>query len=253
MKKQFKLMAMLALGAAAIFIQSCKEVDEEPVVKADPVCYMLTSKVDGETTTYTYNAENQVISANYLGTITNFTYADGKLTSANDGTTTSAFVYEGTSTLPSRVNLSENGKSTGYIIMEYDNNKQITKVETHDETGQATTVNFITYDAAGNMTGMQVDEWNVDTEEFETWVTFTGITNDGKKNPYQTSLALVYANNEDPVVFGKTNITGGNLVVFGQAVPFTATSTYNDNDYATSTTINVVGETTVYDYTFNCK
>lgn len=253
MKKHLKLMAMLTLGAPAIFIQSCKEVEEEPIVKADPVCYMLTSNADGETTTYSYNATNQVITANANGNNTTFTYTDGKLASANDGYTTSTFVYDANSSVPTRVNLTEDGASAGYIVMEYDNNKLITKVETHDETGQITTVNSITYDAAGNMTGMKADEWNADIEEFETWVTFTDITTDGKKNPFQTSLALIYANIEDPVIFGKTNITGGNLSVFGQAIPFTASSTYNENNYATSTTINIFGETTVYEYTFNCK
>jgi YD repeat-containing protein len=252
MKNSTKFLAMLVLGASALFNQSCKEVEEEPTPPADPTCYMLTSNMDGELTTYTYNASNQLVSAERSGTTTTFTYTDGKLMGANDGYTQSTFVYTGAETQPSRVNLKEDNVDAGYIIMEYENGL-ITKTEFHDETGQITTVNYTTYDANGNLTGLQFDEWDSDSEEFVTFVTFTGMTNDGKKNPFQTSLALIYSNIEEAVVFGKTNITGGNLVVFGQSVPFTATNTYNSNNYATSTVINVFGETTTYEYTFDCK
>lgn len=253
MKNHFKLLTLIALGASAIFIPSCKEVEEEPTTPADPTCYMLTSNIDGDITTYTYNSDNQVISAKYDGTTTTFTYTNGKLTSANDGYTESTFVYEAGATQPTRVNLVEDSTNAGYIIMEYNSNNLITKVEYHDETDQIQTVNYVTYDAVGNLTALQIDEWNEDLEDFMTFVTFANITNDGKKNPFQTSLALIYANIDEPVVYGKTNITGGSLVVFGQAVPFTATNTYNDNDYATSTVINIFGETSSYEYTFNCK
>ena len=252
MKNQFKLFMLIALGATAIFIQSCKEVEDEPSTTTDPTCYMLTSDIDSVLTTYAYNSDNMVISATTEGETTTFSYTDGKLTGANDGITQSTFIYEANANTPNRINLTENDTAAGYIILESSNNL-ITKIEYHDQTDQIQTVNYVTYDADGNLTSLQIDEWDPEFEEFATFVTFTGITNDGKKNPFQTSLALICANIDEAVVYGKTNITGGNLVVFGQALPFTAVNTYNDNDYSTSTTINALGLITSYQYTFDCK
>jgi hypothetical protein len=248
MKNSFKILAVLALGASAIFLHSCTEVEEpEPAV---PVCYMSTLVDDGDTTTYIYNSDNQIVQSVYDGDTVIYEYSGGRLSTIVDGLLESTFIYDA-GNLPSRINNKFDGIDAGYIIVE-SSGGNITKVEIHDETGQATEVTNVTY-TDGKISSLIADEWNADSSEFETTAQITNIMTDGKKNPYQTSLALIMANYDNPLAYGTDNMVSGDLDFDGQSVPVVVTHTYNANDYPENTNLTILGFPVSTSYTFDCK
>ncbi|MDB4107121.1 hypothetical protein OAD66_01250 [Bacteroidia bacterium] len=251
MKKTFNLLMILALGAAVFTLNSCSEEPAEDPTPAETICYLTQSEEDGEVTTYSYDSDNNVISSISYGDTTTFEYSGGRLNLAYDGSTEATFIYE-SGNVPSRINLQEDGQSDGYIIMT-NTNGNITKIEQHDVDDQIQDVTFATYDANGNLLSVINETWDADLKEFETMAEITNIVTDGKKNPYSTSLALIYADLENPLNFGQSNIVSGDFVVFDQAVPVTSSYTYNANNYPTSSVLTALGEETIFNFTYNCK
>lgn len=255
MKKTFKMMALLALGASAVFLNGCKDVEDpiDPIDPVDPVvtCKMNTSSNDGEVTTYMYNTSDQVISSETGGETTTYEYdTEGKMTTATAGTTVSTCTYSG-GFFPSRVDVTDNGVNDGYYIMEEDANG-ITKIEEHDDEGEISAVTYATYDTDGNVTRIQIDTWEPNTMEFITIADIQNIVTDTMNNPFYGNFALIFANIDGLTVYGKTNFLSGDFEVFGQSLPATATHTYNDHDLPLTTTFNAAGETTDFIYTYTC-
>jgi hypothetical protein len=212
---------------------------------------MTSTTDDGDVTAYVYNASNQVISSTYDGVSTAYEYSGGRLSTAFDGTTEATFIYT-SGNIPSRVNLLEDGVNAGYWIIE-NTDGNITKIELHDADDVVSEVTVATY-TGGALSTILVQSYNYDTEEFETGTQVSGITNDGKSNPYNTNFALIYANIDNPLILGKNNLTGGNLVFGGENIPFTIAHTYNTNNYPLISTITIpgLGSNTV-SYVYDCK
>jgi len=252
MKKTFNLLMLLALGAGVFTLNSCsEEPTDDPTPAASPTCYMTQSTEDGDITSYTYNSDNDIVVSVYDGDTTKYEYSGGRLSLAYDGYEEATFIYT-SGNIPSRVNLKEDGVNSGYIIIE-STNSNITKIEEHDADDQIQTVTFTTYDASGNLTTMKVDEWDEETSEFYTLASISNIKTDTKKNPYTTSMALVYANMGSPFIYGQTNMISGDFTLFGQSVPVTGTHTYNGNNYPTASTLDAAGEKTEFTYMYDCK
>jgi hypothetical protein len=244
MNKSFKLLMLLALGAGMFTLNSCSE---DPV----PVCYMTTSVEDGTTITIAYNSDNQVVSSTYDSTTTTYEYSGGRLSTAYDGYTEATFIYT-SGNIPSRVNIKEDGLAAGYWIIE-STDGNVTKIELHDADDLVTEVTVATY-VSGNLSSMLLQEYNYDLQEYETTFQLSGIVTDGKKNPYTTSFALVYANLGSPFSFGQSNITSGNLSQSGVVLPVVATHTYNSNNYPTASSLTLGGQAvSALSYTYDCK
>ncbi len=258
MKKSFKSLTVIALGAGLLTLNACKEeVVEEPSV---PICYLTQetySDADGsDVSYYEYDSDDNLVLAVYDGDSTIFGYRNGRLVSANDKFTEATFIYGSGSTFPERINLKEGGIDYGFLIVETTNGN-ITKVEVHENDGTSgdliTEVSYITYDANGNIKSAQLDEWDEDTEEYITYLNIGNITTDDKTNPYSGSIAFFYLNNDNPLVLGVNNILTGDVTLAGTVLPYTSSYTYNDNDYPiTSSTVFFIGSNT-RTFTYNCK
>jgi|AntRauTorckE5430_2_1112549.scaffolds.fasta_scaffold01927_2 hypothetical protein len=250
MKKSFKLILVLALGAGVLTLNSCSDdAEEADPVPAIPICYMTSLTVDGNTTDFVYNSNNQVVkSIEDTDTIT-YEYSGGKLSNVYDDGLTATFIY-GSSDIPERINTKEEGEDAGYFLLE-GSNGDITKLEIYDDADELSQVTSVTYDANGNVLTVLVQSWDEEQMKLETQLQVTDILTDGKKNPYATSIALIFSNLESPLVFGKSNILSGNADFMGQNVPITSTHIYNSNNYPTSSIV-ALG---LYSgtYTFDCK
>lgn len=258
MKKSFKILTLLALGASTLFFNACSEVEEPLPPAADPICYMtqesITDDFGTETSSFTWDSDDNLVQSVYEGDTTIFEYSGGRLARAYDGYEEATIIYDA-GNIPSRINLAYDGIPAGYIILTSDGGN-ITKVENHEVEGmndQVTEVSYITYDGNGNVTAFDVDEYNEDTQMFETFLTATNIVSDGKKNPYAESFAFLYLNIDNPAALGKSNITSASISLQGQTFPYTATYTYNDNDYPLTSAITFFIGSSNYTYTYNCK
>ncbi|MFT5057223.1 MAG: hypothetical protein ACI80H_001947, partial [Pseudoalteromonas distincta] len=180
---------------------------------------------------------------------TTYEYSEGRLSSVYDGDVEATFIYA-SGNVPERINIKEDGVDAGFFILE-GSNGNITKLEIHDEAGEVTQVTNVTYDANGNALSVLVQSWDEEQMDFVTVLQVSDILTDGKKNPYATSLALVFANLESPLVFGQSNIISGNAAFMGQNIPITGTHTYNSNNYPT--TSDVAEGLYTGTYTFDCK
>jgi hypothetical protein len=253
MKIAFKSLILLALGAGMFTLNSCSDEPSDDVTPtpAEPICYMTLASEDGDSTSFNYNSTNQVISSKNDGTITTYEYSGGILSTAFDGYTEATFIYT-TGNIPSRINIKEDGKAAGYWIIE-NSSGNITKVEIHDSSDQVTEVTVATY-VSGNLSTMLLQEWDTDLKDFVTSYQLSNVITDGKKNPYSTSFALVYANSGNPFVFGKTNITSVTLTQNGVSLPATVEHTYNANNYPITSKLKLSG-TLISDnaYIYNCK
>ncbi|MFT7230107.1 MAG: hypothetical protein ACI9GO_000570 [Bacteroidia bacterium] len=249
MKKSFKLLLILALGAGVLTLNSCSDEAEEEPTPAVPVCYMTSLEVSSGTTAFLYNSDNQVVTSIEDGDTTTYEYSEGRLSSVYDGDVEATFIYA-SGNVPERINIKEDGVDAGFFILE-GSNGNITKLEIHDEAGEVTQVTNVTYDANGNALSVLVQSWDEEQMDFVTVLQVSDILTDGKKNPYATSLALVFANLESPLVFGQSNIISGNADFMGQNVPITSTHIYNSNNYPTSSIVaqGLYSGT----YTFDCK
>jgi hypothetical protein len=203
--------------------------------------------VDGTTTDFLYDSDNEVVTSIEDGDTTTYKYSGGRLSSVYDGNVEATFIYA-SGDVPERINIKEDGVDAGFFILE-GSNGNITKLEVYDETGEVTQVTNVTYDANGNVLTVLAQGW--DEEQMKLVIQVTDILTDGKKNPYSTSIALIYANLESPLVFGKSNILSGNADFMGQNVPITSTHIYNSNNYPTSSIVaqGLYSGT----YTFDCK
>ena len=251
MKKSFKLLLILALGAGVLTLNSCSDdvEEEENPIPATPICYMTSLTVDGTTTDFLYNSYNQVVASIEDEDTTTYEYSGGRLSSVYDGDVEATFIYA-SGDLPERINIKDAGVDDGYLLLE-GSNGNITKLEIYDDAGEVTQVTNVTYDANGNALSVLVQSWDEEQMDFVTVLQVSDILTDGKKNPYATSLALVFANLESPLVFGQSNIISGNADFMGQNVPITSTHIYNSNNYPTSSIVaqGLYSGT----YTFDCK
>lgn len=268
MKKTFNLLMIAALGCGVLTFSSCSdESGDDPTpgtTETSTKCYMtqeqIIDDVETETINYTYDSDDNVILAvssypGEEGDSTSFTYSGGKLASAYDGYTKSTFMYEGTSTIPNRIDIEEGGVDAGYILLTVVGNN-ITKVENHyfyesdDVIEDETTVE---YDASGNITSAIVKEYNEDTKMLEPFMELSNVVNDGKKNPRSESFAFFYMNSDNPTSFGTSNVTSASLTVSGIPTTMTASMTYNEHDYPTEMTATVLGFSNQFKMTYNCK
>lgn len=260
MKKSFKILTLLVLGAGLITFQSCKEeTDPTTPTPSTPTCYMtqeVHTDIDGSyTTDYSYDAESNLVLAVEDGDSTIFEYTAGKLTRAYDGYTEATVVYT-SGNVAERINIKEDGIDMQYLLLTTDANGNITKVEFHNLANGGDTievVNYMTYDAAGNLSTIQVDDYNYETDEFETFISASAIVTDGKKNPYAESLAFFYLNSDNPLVLGKSNVTSASVEVAGNAFPFSASFTYNSNNYPLTSAVTFFLGNDNVTYTYDCK
>jgi len=271
MRNSFKTMLILALGAGMASLSSCSEDegnDTDPMVPEAIVCYptTVTETSDGETitTTYEYNAENQLTTSSYVDgsftSTTTYAYTAGNLTTATTGTEISTFVYADGGTYPTRINTSEDGEPSYFsVITTTDGN--VTKIENsyYDENDNAILedVTTLTYEN-GMLTGAKTEAYDPDTETFETELELRDIVLDGKKAPFNQNFAFAFEQEFNPVILVAQNVLSANLIgeLEGEEIklPYTGTYTYNDNNYPVTSTQSISGFfNTDFTYEYNCK
>ena len=266
MKKTFKLLLQVTLGSSVFYLSSCSDEsgnDPEPET-AEITCYITEEKQlsDGDLTTiaYTYNSDNQVISStetedgeSYTNT---YEYSGGRLSLVAGDNSEATFIYPAASNLPERINISEDGIASEFIIIEADGTS-ITKVENHeyDDNNDAVLVDVtnFTYAADGSLMSSTTQEYDSETEEFTTTINIQNIVMDGKKNPYNGNVAYMFSNEFNPIAIASSNIVSGSLVTPAGNFPYTSVYEYNENDYPTKATVSVLGFVTVADFIFDCK
>jgi PBP1b-binding outer membrane lipoprotein LpoB len=258
MKKFLNVWMLAAIAAGVVFVSGCSEVDEptDPQGPTETTCYMTqevsSDDFETETTQFVWNAENQLVTAISDEDTTEFEYRNGKLVAAYEGASQADLVYDGSNTVPSRINLKEFGRDAGYVLIT-SSNGSVTKAEFYDdEDVMVQTVNA-TYDASNNITAFTVDMYDEEGDSLTTFLKGSNIQNDGKKNPYSESFAFVWLNIDNPVALGASNVTTAQVAIAGQNFPYTATYTYNDNDYPLTSKVAFFLGSTDLTFTYNCK
>lgn len=273
MKNTLKMMWILALGAGLFTMSSCTDDDEDPEPDGsgntgETVCYptkVVSTDSDGDDTyDYTYNSDNQLIESKntYDGDLetTTYDYTDGKLMTATSGTSVATFVYADGAAMPNRVNITEDGENSEFLIIETNSDDQITKVEYHYyDDGQAMLDFVDTYTYIDGSVETYISEtYDNETETFETDLELTDFVFDDKKSPYGGQLAFSYEGDFNPLTVTRNNLISANLIADdGQGgqlkLPYNATYEYNANKYPTSSSLTLLGQSTNIVITYNCK
>lgn len=263
MKKFLNILLLAGIAASLVVSSGCSEVDEptDPGT-TDPTsttCYMTqevsSDDFDSETTSYLWNDNNQLIRAIEDGDTTILDYQDGKLIAAYGGSSRADLVYGNGGTIPSRINIKEDGEDVGHTLLtETDGN--ITYAEFYDtESGSDVLSQKVTisYDETNNVSSFKVEIYDEDLNTFTTFLEGSNIQNDGKKNPYRESFAFVWLNIDNPVALGASNVTSAQVAIATQNFPYVANYTYNDNDYPLTSKVTFFIGNTDLTYTYNCK
>ncbi|MDG2455090.1 MAG: hypothetical protein P8N47_04695 [Bacteroidia bacterium] len=248
MKKLFKMGLILALGAGIVTQSSCKEDEENDPAPAGtaPISCMPTEVTDIEegdttTTTYEYNTNGILIQSIEVEdgetTISSYVYsADGKLSSVVTEGQTAEFIYAVGSSIPERINISEDGIPYSFIEIT-SSNGNITKIENSYYSGDEATlmdITSFTY-VNGKLNSSIAESYDEMSDSFITEVTISDITFDGKKSPFNGNLAFAFDGDIDPLAITPENLASGNIVteIESQEVtlPITGTYTYNENNY----------------------
>jgi YD repeat-containing protein len=255
MKKSFKLLILIALGAGLVTLNACKE---EPLEDPIPTisCYLTSFSEEGDAATYTLDDDNKVVSALTNGETTTFTYdVDGRLATADDGSINAVFVYDGADKMPNRINITAQGQTLAYMLIKSANDN-ITEIETHfidPNVGDiAYSRNSHTY-TGNNLATIILEQFDLNTQQFVEAGRVENITNDGKTNPLARSLAYFFMNFENPTVLGASNMTGGSVTTDGTTSPLVIQYTYNENDYPLTAAQIVDGDTTNLIFGYSCK
>ncbi len=257
MKKYFKLLFLMVLGASLLTLNACKEeTTDDPTPTPTINCYLTSFNDDGDLYTYTLDDDNTVLSVTNDGSTTNFTYDnDGRLTNATDADFDGVFVYSGANTLPDRININAQGQTFAYLKVTHSNGN-ITEVESHlidQQLGDiAFTRNSYTYNG-GDVVSTVVEEFDLQTQQFTEAGRVENITNDGKENPLKRSLAYFFMHFENPNAVGASNITGGDVTVDGNTGTLTIEYDYNENGYPTSALQVADGDSLTMTYGYDCK
>jgi hypothetical protein len=263
MNKTFKLLMILALGAGVFTLQSCSdETGTTDPTPAETTCYVtqekITSDGDIQTIDYTYDSDDNIILAvsteDGVSDSTVYEYSGGRLAIAYDGFTESTFIYPSGSNTPERINTKEDGVSVSYAILTSDG-ANITKIENHNtlDGDVIEDVLFVEYDANGDVTSAEGQEYNADADEFTTILKLSNVITDGKKNPYATSLAFFYQNEDNPVSLGTSNVASATITLNGFDTPYASSFEYNSDMFPTSSSATILGFGTTTDITYNCK
>lgn len=270
MNYSFKTMLILVLGAGLGTFSSCTEDEDEVTKPADIVvvqCYptkITEVSDDGSvSTTYEYNAEKQLIKATAVedgdSYVTTYDYTDGKLTSATSDGVVSTFLYENASDYPTRINIVDDGEPVYFTVITSANGN-VTKVENsfYDDMGNAVLRDITTLVYTnGVLSSVVTDNYNAENESFSTDLEVTDFVFDGKKNPYNSSVAFAFEDEFNPTAVIKQNIVSANVVANfnGQEIklPYTTVYAYNDNEYPLTSQETVFGMKTDYTFEYNCK
>jgi hypothetical protein len=215
--------------------------------------------VDGfgtETTTYTYNASNQLIKAStiYDGQTSNvsFTYTGDKLTEVlGDDNEMYTITYDANN-LPTRVDEVYDG-DVSYELLTYSDGKFVSSEGFIVEDGvtEKSTKTTVTYNG-DKISSVNMAGTDDDGATYEDFLVFTDMETDDKNSPYN-SLAFAFLDDIRIYFTPQNNITKITSSVFGlPATTTTYTYTYNDNNYPTQETSTEDGETTTNTYTYNC-
>jgi|TARA_B110000902_G_scaffold71671_1_gene84787 antitoxin component YwqK of YwqJK toxin-antitoxin module len=271
MKNSFKTMLILALGAGMATLSSCSEdeVNDPAPSGTAPISCMPTEVTDIEdgdtsTTTYEYNSNGTLIQSieveNGETTRSSYVYtADGKLSSVVTEEQTAVFTYAAGSSIPERINISEDGTPYSFIEIT-SSNGNITKIENSYYSGDEATLTDITSFTYvnGKLNSSIAESYDEISDSFIPELTISDITFDGKKSPFNSNLAFAFDGDIDPLAITPENIASGNMVAVIESqevtLPIIGTYTYNENNYPITSRLsiaNLFNNDNTYEY--NCK
>lgn len=270
MNYSFKTMLVLALGVGMVTFSSCTGDDDGGTVPAGKTalqCYPTkiteVSAEESVVTSYEYNTEKQLIKATAVEDgdtyVTTYDYTDGKLTSSTSDVVVSTFLYENASDYPTRINVADDGEPVYFTVITSANGN-VTKVENsfYNDMGNAVLRDITTLVYTnGVLSSVVTENYNAENDSFSTELEVTDFVFDGKKNPYNSSVAFAFEDEFNPTAVIKQNIVAANIVVKvnGQEIkmPYTTVYLYNDNEFPLTRKQSVFGMITDYTYEYNCK
>lgn len=263
MKLSFKLIALLAIGAGLLTLQSCSDEsgDDTDPTPVETSCYLTSSSEVSQgsnwPTTYTYDASNNLASVTNDDITLNYSYTNGTLSgmTTNDGAVVSVD-YKG-GDFPSTLEITYDGEKSTIEITR--NGDKIVTVEYYYEEDGVSELEYkteLSYNSDGTINSVSELEYDPDTKTFETYSTIKNITSDDKENPYITSLGMIIYTviNEDYENLGKGNVLTAQYDYYlNDPSQITNSYTYNNDGFPVTKQQTGFSDVTDYTFSYDCK
>jgi len=257
--KKLHLYALALLVSGSMFFTACND-DTDPDGGDTTSCKITTvTDSDGEVTTYTWDGDQLVkitIKDSTDTYITNFTYANGKLTRVEqDQNTTFEIIYTGDDV--TRVNERDylDNELYNYYTYTYSGGNlsrlDVYEVNEAPESDSLIEQYDLTFNG-DNLSKVDMKELG-DGGKLESLGSIQVTSTDDKMNPFYMMPTLFSDDYDDFSVLGKNNITAMSLVTPFGPLPFAISYEYNAEGYPVKVTTSALGETDESNATYDCK